>query len=140
MGIMLLSMSIGILGCGKENKVPEEGNDSSVAAEAEEGNDSNVAAEAEEGSAPVELVYWNQWTQEDEIAFLEKYIEEYNNSQDKYHVSFWLFHLKSIQRQSLRQHLQQMRLRIFLSAVRQLLTSILMPACANRWMILLRMT
>lgn len=88
MGIMLLSMSIGILGCGKENKVPEEGNDSSVAAEAEEGNDSNVAAEAEEGSAPVELVYWNQWTQEDEIAFLEKYIEEYNNSQDKYHVSF----------------------------------------------------
>lgn len=79
MGIMLLSMSIGILGCGKENKVPEEGNDSNVAAE---------AAEAEEGSAPVELVYWNQWTQEDEIAFLEKYIEEYNNSQDKYHVSF----------------------------------------------------
>ena len=79
MGIMLLSMSIGILGCGKENKVPEEGNDSNVAAEAEE---------AEEGSAPVELVYWNQWTQEDEIAFLEKYIEEYNNSQDKYHVSF----------------------------------------------------
>lgn len=76
MGIMLLSMSIGILGCGKENKVPEEG------------NDSNVVAEAEEGSAPVELVYWNQWTQEDEIAFIEKYIEEYNNSQDKYHVSF----------------------------------------------------
>ena len=68
--------------------IRDRGNDSSVAAEAEEGNDSNVAAEAEEGSAPVELVYWNQWTQEDEIAFLEKYIEEYNNSQDKYHVSF----------------------------------------------------
>lgn len=140
MGIMLLSMSIGILGCGKENKVPEEGNDSSVAAEAEEGNDSNVAAEAEEGSAPVELVYWNQWTQEDEIAFLEKYIEEYNNSQDKYHVSFLAIPFEEYTTTKLATAFATNEAPDIFECSRQLLTSILMPACANRWMILLRMT
>lgn len=34
------------------------------------------------------ITYWNQWTQESEIAFLEKYVEEYNNSQDQYYVEF----------------------------------------------------
>ena len=42
----------------------------------------------EGNDGPIEIVYWNQWTQEDETAFLKKYVEEYNSSQDKYHVSF----------------------------------------------------
>lgn len=64
-------MVIGMAGCQSQENEAGKTDDSS-----------------QSGDGPVEIVYWNQWTQEDETAFLEKYIEEYNNSQDKYHVTF----------------------------------------------------
>lgn len=67
-GTLFLSMSVGIAGCGK--------------------NSGETESADEEANGPVEIVYWNQWTQEAEMGFLEKYVEEYNNSQDKYHVTF----------------------------------------------------
>ena len=76
MGAMLLGLSIGTAGCGKEQKGTQEA----------EGNTEIQEVEGNDG--PIEIVYWNQWTQEDETAFLKKYVEEYNSSQDKYHVSF----------------------------------------------------
>lgn len=36
----------------------------------------------------IEIVYWNQWTQEKETEFLKKYVDEYNKSQNRYHVKF----------------------------------------------------
>lgn len=74
MGAMLLGLSIGTAGCGKEQKGTQEA----------EGNTEIQEVEGNDG--PIEIVYWNQWTQEDETAFLKKYVEEYNSSQDKYHV------------------------------------------------------
>ena len=68
-GTLVLGMSGIASGCGKTTE-------------------STKTAKEAQGDGPVELVYWNQWTQEAEMEFLEKYIEEYNNSQDKYHVSF----------------------------------------------------
>lgn len=68
-GALVLGMSGIASGCGKTTGSTE------------------TTKEAQ-GDGPIELVYWNQWTQEAEMEFLEKYIEEYNNSQDKYHVTF----------------------------------------------------
>lgn len=66
MGAMLLGLSIGTAGCGKEQKGTQEA----------EGNTEIQEVEGNDG--PIEIVYWNQWTQEDETAFLKKYVEEYN--------------------------------------------------------------
>lgn len=80
---LLLGVSMGLAGCGKD--VPAE--DSKEAGTKEESAQGG-SEKAEEKGERVEIVYWNQWTQETEINFLEKYVEEYNNSQDKYHVTF----------------------------------------------------
>lgn len=127
MGAMLLGLSIGTAGCGKEQKGTQEA----------EGNTEIQEVEGNDG--PIEIVYWNQWTQEDETAFLKKYVEEYNSSQDNIMYRFWLFRMKSIRLQSWPLHLLPMKLRISLSVVRQSLTSTLMQVYVNHWMILLPM-
>ena len=127
MGAMLLGLSIGTAGCGKEQKGTQEA----------EGNTEIQEVEGNDG--PIEIVYWNQWTQEDETAFLKKYVEEYNSSRINIMYRFWLFRMKSIRLQSWPLHLLPMKLRISLSVVRQSLTSTLMQVYVNHWMILLPM-
>ena len=127
MGAMLLGLSIGTAGCGKEQKGTQEA----------EGNTEIQEVEGNDG--PIEIVYWNQWTQEDETAFLKKYVEEYNSSQDKYHVSFLAIPYEEYTTTKLATAFATNEARISLSVVRQSLTSTLMQVYVNHWMILLPM-
>ena len=83
---LLLTISVSVTGCGKDASV--ETKDSVEESETTDVSSQGGSEEIEGENEPVEIVYWNQWTQEAEIAFLEKYVEEYNNSQNKYHVTF----------------------------------------------------
>lgn len=82
-GTLLMGLGIGATGCGESESTEVGKNTTSPKVE-----ESIEPSKSGDNNERVEITYWNQWTQEAEVAFLEKYIEEYNNSQDKYHVSF----------------------------------------------------
>ncbi len=79
--LLALSMMVSFVGCqNQESSSNQSQNGSSE-------NSSTGSGESESGEK-IQITYWNQWTQEAEIAFLEKYITEYNQSQDQYEVSY----------------------------------------------------
>jgi len=83
--IILICLIVSSLfaGCASGTSVSSQPNESTAP----------IESTAPSGTTPAngnktEIVYWNQWTQKDEVNFLDKYIGEYNSLQSKYHVSY----------------------------------------------------
>lgn len=81
--LLILAMAAGLAACGRTPSTDKEGTTVQTGETAAEGTTENNASTEEE---PVEVVWWTYFG-DTNIGYLQNIIDEYNSSQDKYHVT-----------------------------------------------------